>query len=397
MSQVHRYLFWLAMGLMTSLLACAAFAILVDPYFIFGTPVLSGFNARHPDADNQMIAAHSHLASRMRPRTLLLGNSRVQVGFDPASRVWPKAMTPVFNGGMGGEGLDSTPRIIEAALAGGRLQNMLIGVEFLDTMSPIEHREIIPPVRIPVPFLARTSALAADWFNATLTIGALQDSVETVLRQWSPSDNIMHPDGSYELGEYVEYVRQRGGAALFNRQLDEYQVRFATYIAPDFRNPEKSTTLRSLVELLDAARAAECSVSIFVYPYHASVLDLIRSMGLWLSFEQFKRVLVQVVWTRNPGTRIIDFSGYNAFTTEAPPPNMPGQEMRWYWEPGHFRTSLGDQMIDRLYGKGSGFGRELRPDNVEAVLAAIRQESDERRAEHLGQQRSAMATMSSFR
>ncbi len=62
--------------------------------------------------------------------------------------------------------------------------------------------------------------------------------------------------------------------------------------------------------------------------------------------------------------------------------------MRWYWEPGHFRTSLGDKIIDRLYGGGADFGRDLTPATIDAVLAAIRHERDEGLAEASSPRRS---------
>ena len=382
MSRSARYLIWYGCGLIGSLLLCAGFAIVVDPYYVVGTPVIAGINALHPYANDQMIAARSHLAERMRPRTLLLGNSRVEAGFDPASAAWPEAMQPVFNAGLPGLGLESMRPIVEAALRGGRLRHVVVAVEFLDTIG--DGHSSVQPIRLTVPPLEYWRDQAHDWLTATLTLGALVDSARTVLGQRSSSMNSTRPNGASDLGEYVAYVREAGGAALFDHKLAEYKKRFATYTAPDFSQPEQDTTFRALAAILDAADAAGCSVQIIIYPYHAAVLDLMRAEGLWPSFEEFKRALVQVVWARHPGTRIVDFSGYDDVTTEERPPDQPGLTMHWYWEPGHFRTSLGDKMIDRLFGNGS-FGRELRPDSVEAALAAIRVEQqarlNDRRAE----------------
>jgi hypothetical protein len=389
MSPALRYLLWLAVGLIVSLTVCAAFTILIDPYYVFGTPPIAGVNARHPYANDQMIAARSHLAERMRPRTLLLGNSRVEAGFDPESPVWPKAVTPVFNGGLPGMGLDAVGRVMEASLAVGRLSNVVIAVEFLDTMSAGEFSTPVPAIRLTVPTMTRWQEQAHDWFTATLTADALADSVLTLLNQRSGSINTTQLNGSSDLGEYAEYVRGTGGAALFDHKLAEYRPRFAKYIAPDFHNPESFATFRAVQGLLDAAHASGCTPVIIIYPYHATVLDLLRAQGLWPSFEEFKRALVRVTWARYPGTRIVDFSGYTATATEVRPLAQPGLAMQWYWEPGHFRTSLGDLMIERLYGTGNNFGHELRPDTIEADLAAIRLERDTPHAEQSSRQRAA--------
>ncbi len=374
------------MGLIGSLMICAGFAVLVDPYYVFGSPLIAGFNALHPRANDQMIAARSHLAERMRPRTLLLGNSRTEAGFDPASPEWPPAMTPVFDAGLPGMGQDAAHRVVEAALAGRRLKHMVIAVEFLDTIGD-NGKAAVHPIQMPVPPMQRLSREAHDQFNASLTIGAMADSLQTVLLQRSNATNTTRPDGSADLGEYADYVRQFGGAALFDHKMAEYRARFATYTPPDFSHPETNATFAALMALLAAARTAGCTADIIIYPYHATVLDLFQKDGLWPSFEAFKRALVRVVWARYPGTRIVDFSGYNAFTTEPRPPRGSMQPMRWYWEPGHFRTSLGDQIIQRLYGENSersDFGRDLRPDTIDAALSAIRQERDAVFAEQRG-------------
>jgi hypothetical protein len=375
-----RYLIWCATGLIGSLVVFAGLAAFVDPYYMFGTPMFAGINLRHPRANEQMIASRTHLVARMRPRTLLLGNSRTEAGFDPSSAAWPTSMTPVFDAGLPGRGLDSATRVMEAALAGARLRHIIVAVEFLDTMGDDRRGSPVVDIRTPVPRLMQRLDYAHDWFEASLTIGALVDSIDTLLNQRSIAINTTRLDGSAELGEYADYMRHVGGAGIFEHKMAEYRARFATYTPPDFRDPARNATFVALLAVLDAATENDCTVDIIIYPYHAAVLDLIEQDALWPSFEAFKSVLVSLVWQRHPGTRIVDFSGYNAFTTEPPPTAGSGQAMRWYWEPGHFRTSLGDQIIERLYGEFGGFGRDLRPDTLADVLGAIRRERDVARA-----------------
>ena len=374
-----RYMAWFATGLVGSLALCAGFSILVDPYYVFGTLAVAGLNVRHPRANDLMIAARTHLVARMRPRTLLLGNSRMEAGLNPASATWPIAMMPVFDAGLPGRDLAAARRVIEATLAGGRLKHIVVAVEFLDTMGDEGQGPPVPPIRLDVPELSQRTDTLRDWFDASLTIGALADSIATALGQSSHATDVSRPDGSSDLGAYADYVRQYGGAALFEHKMAEYRARFATYKPPDFNVPDRNTTFGALLAILNVARASGCTTDIIIYPYHAAVLDLMRKDGLWPSFEAFKRALVHLVWRSYPGTRIVDFSGYNLYTTEPPPPDGVREPMHWYWEPGHFRTSLGDQIVERLFNDtgDSDFGRDLRPDTLDAVLRAIRHERAE--------------------
>lgn len=266
-------------------------------------------------------------------------------------------------------------------MAGGRLNRIVVAVEFFDALDNSEGAPSAAPVRVPIQPLTRRLDDAQDLIQASLTVGALADSIQTVLSQRSTAINVTRPDGSVELGAYAAYIRQRGGAALFEHKLAEYRARFATYTPSEFNQPQRNATFAALTALLDAAHANGSSVDIIIYPYHTVVLDLLCQYGLWSSLEKFKRALVGIVWRRYPNTRIVDFSGYNIFTQEPPPSPGPGHAMRWYWEPGHFRTSLGDKIIDRLYGEGGDFGRDLTPATIDAVLAAIRHERNQALAE----------------
>jgi hypothetical protein len=265
---------------------------------------------------------------------------------------------------------------MEAALSGQRLRSVIIGAEFLDTIGAEQLNVPLPPILRPVPALVRWREGVHDWLFASLTAGALVDSFWTVVSQYSNVVTMTRRNGSADLGEYADYVRQGGGAALFDLKLAEYRVRLAAHRPPDFRHPDNNATFGAIMALLDAAHTAGVSANIIIYPYHASMLELLEALGLWSSFEDFKRVLVQLVWARYPGTLIVDFSGYNIFTAEARPRNMTDLAMQWYWEPGHFRTSLGDRIIARLFRNSTDFGRALRPDTVEVAIDAIRRERD---------------------
>ena len=46
---------------------------------------------------------------------------------------------------------------------------------------------------------------------------------------------------------------------------------------------------------------------------------------------------------------LLDFSGYNEFTTEPVPKEGDLRtEMHWFWESGHYKSALGDETIDAV-------------------------------------------------
>ena len=62
-----------------------------------------------------------------------------------------------------------------------------------------------------------------------------------------------------------------------------------------------------------------------------------------------------------------DFSGFGAFNSEAiPGPNEKGTT-QWYWEAGHQKPALGEEMMRRMLAGApeNGFGMALSLQNLE--------------------------------
>src|SRR5687767_10753415 len=108
-------------------LLAVALGIYADPYEMFGT----GMQPK-PRVYQQARIAKTYAMARVRPKTLLLGNSRIEAGFDPESAAFPAAARPVFNGGRAGSTLSSSLLTMQNAILVGCLQTVLVGVDFQD-------------------------------------------------------------------------------------------------------------------------------------------------------------------------------------------------------------------------------------------------------------------------
>jgi hypothetical protein len=121
------------------------------------------------------------------------------------------------------------------------------------------------------------------------------------------------------------------------------------------------------------------ALMLYIHPYHADYLEMVYDLGMWPSFEAWKRVLVDAVERithESPGDiRIFDFSGFDEFTTEVVPPSGDRRSaMRWYWEPGHYKSALGEYILAAILHGDSQFGRLITSMNIESVLADIREQ-----------------------
>jgi hypothetical protein len=121
MSTSARYLRSLSLATVALLALVATINLLVDPYGLFRVVRIDGFNAIKSQAGQRAVVFKRQGAERMRPNTLVLGNSRAEIGFDPQSPAWPASMQPVFNLALPGrrrrcgvERIHSRPRIHDA-------------------------------------------------------------------------------------------------------------------------------------------------------------------------------------------------------------------------------------------------------------------------------------------
>lgn len=365
--------------------------IVVDPFYIFGSHV-GVWNRLKPAALEHGAPTKTALLGRVRPRALLLGNSRIEVGFDPASVEWPSEMRPVFNGGLAGYTLSTSAELLDDALAapGSNLKHVLVGVDLFDFLTSDPNSPAWNSVNAApdqdhkhagldtFAGLSATLTRAHEAFDAALTLNALVGSITTVLAQNTPSATML-PNGFDPKMEYGVYVKQHGFRDLFDQKQTQLDANFARYQHPDYVDPYRTNSFRSLRKIITTARAHDIELTLIVYPYHAWMMNLIRKHGIWDASEAWRRALVRVVAETAPPMRIrvIDFSGYNAVTQQhVPTPGDVRTDVHWYWEPGHFRSALGDRMIARLYGDGDrSFGRDLTPLTIDAVISSIRDEA----------------------
>jgi hypothetical protein len=360
-----------AAALLTAL--AAAVTVAADPYYLHGSAPIEGFNRLKPAAAQKAYEGKRALAARLRPRTLLLGNSRMEAGLDPESPLWPASLRPVFNGGLAGSGPSTALAFLTEALARGVDPALLVvGVDVLDFLAA--DPDAGAPER--EARLAATDTLAArarHLAEATLSISALADAVRTIAAQgWDGTDTLT-PSGFNPLFSYARFARRHGLHELFEIKRAEYALMLGRLVPRGFDPPEASGSFRSLIALLALARRHGIEVVLVAYPYHAQLLDLLRAAGLWDSLESWKRALVAVAAGAGGGVRVVDFAAYAPETMAAVPPRGDTTlDGALYWELSHFTAALGERMIGAILGREEGFGVALAPGTVEAVIAAQR-------------------------
>jgi len=371
---------WMAVSLLAGILLTVLFVVVVDPYCLFRLVDIAGVNAVKPRPDHYQSEIKLAGARALRPALVLMGNSRVDVGIDPDSPLLGAATRSAYNLAIPGTGVGtSREQFDQLRSSGAAPATMLLGVDFFDFLLNPDGADA--PPKPPPGWLA-----GQRWKIDTLfSLDALLDAVKTLRIQRDPDAGTMTARGFNPLFDYLRFAREDGYHSIFRQRALENARNFS--LAPHGivrTGGDSSPEWRDLGALLDAAASERTDVHLVVYPYHAQLMAMMEQAGLWPVFEQWKLRLLREIARLNvahPQARIVlwDFSGYGALQCEAIPAKGDlVNGTRWYWESGHFKSALGERMLERLFGAAPAapaeFGFRLDAANADENRARIGRE-----------------------
>jgi hypothetical protein len=392
---MKRYLArWLSL---TALLigAAAALNIVADPYRLYRDDEARA----KPKAGANGAVAKAYAVLRAAPAALILGNSRAEVGFDPRHAAWPPRARPAYNLALPGTGVDTSLAYLRHALAmpGARVSTVVLGLDVQDYL--IDARAAEAPEVADARLLGAGASAGAqalrrlrDYGQATLTLGALLDSVQTLGGRRDPLAADLDARGFNPMRDYTKIAADEGYWALFRQKdLANSRAYLRRPMALDRLDGREGAPLAQLRQIIALCRERRIELRLVIYPYHAHLLEIIDATGHWEAFEQWKRRMAAIATAT--GVPLWDFAGFDAFTTETVPAQGDRRtSMRWYWEAGHFKKELGDLVLTQVLGERQGgergaaanIGTRLEAGNVEARLEAVRAQRAAYRTAHAG-------------
>ena len=374
--------FWWTVVLVANV---AAVNLIVDPYGLFRVIDAPGLNRLKSQASERgALFKHTGVA-RLKPRTLILGNSRAEIGFDPESSAWPEWARPTFNLALPGAGIEAVAGDFGRALRATRPRLVIVGLDFVDfRVDPSVQEEF-------------TLAVPADdrWrdfrerCSALLTMSSFADSLTTVRAQYESYPTGLTDAGFNPKRDYLAIARREGYFALFQQRDQENALNYLRGPKTVFRSGTRSSPAFEAVDSIVAlARSRGIALRLVIYPYHAHTLTLFDLAGLWPAFEEWKRELARrtSVARHNMDVELWDFTGFSPYADEGiPPPGDVLTEVRWYWEAGHFKKELGDVLLSAVLLEktdGERWGRPLTASVLEEHLERQREARDAYQRSH---------------
>jgi hypothetical protein len=397
--------FTLIVGMTTLsiLLGVAGFNALVDPYRIFNIIDKQGFNHEKPAIYKRARLLKAYEVRRIEPDAIILGSSRSHVGISPEHRSWKCYAQRPYNLAFDGATTKEMYYYLVHAQSVRPLKLVLMGIDlYHPTEAPGAVRPDFDPSILGTPSRIITLArfLFSD-FKILTSFDCLVGSYQTLRGQNANEEEWFARDGQ-RIGEIFFHQSsedfEKIGPRYYFDEVDKMEVKWQLewriptpgikVYPPKIEASDPVTSLGYILKIVEFCRQKNIELRIFFTPAHAHQMELSKFVREWPQFEKGKRALVSYLAEdarRHPGLKpvlLFDFSGYSIYTTEALPPVGSRQEMQYYWDSSHFKSIVGDKILDRVLSEdiiptddSGGFGVLLRPDNIEDVLSSIHRDS----------------------
>ena len=382
---------WLVVVL-TFLCLMAILNYLVDPYGMFGTDRVNGLNASKPAANTHVRLAKPYQVTGYAPHAIISGNSRPEMGLNPANACWPADLRPVFNLALPGANVYMQARVLQHAIAGTDTRFVFWGLDFLDFLN--RHASTRHPLQWPpghTEFEDRLKVNAdgsenraysrkrlQDYLHTLFSLDTVKDSLKTLSGQSDRYSSSIRRDGFNPALDYLEIIAWEGQGVLFQQKNHEISRMFSRPGLNIFQGESRwSPDFESIRRLLQFARKHSVKVVLFINPYHADYLLTLELAGRWSQFESWKRQLA--ILADEFSVELWDFSGFNLLSTEqAPVPGEKDRILKWFWEPAHYRMEYGDLMLSSMLQRTceeeniSPVGTVVTIGNIEAHILRLR-------------------------
>lgn len=342
----------------SALCTTSLFNLTIDPFGVIDSPSIAGINAIKPRTLNNSRLFKAIDVARVRPKTILLGSSRTDIGLDPFH---PALIQPAYNLGLTAPNIYELRRYLEHTLIiQPELEKVIIGLDF----------QMFNDLRTPQPDfreqrLGHAGIVRSDLLDVTLSLDALSASWKTLTRNQDPN-----PPGSTRVNGMMVRAPREVSLRVFFDTISKAQRQYQDGVYKGFRSYENS--LPHLKAIIETCADREIQLILFISPAHATEWESIYNLGLWPLFEDWKRDIAELhpIW---------DFSGYNSITSEVISPSMI-----YYTDSSHYTPAAGQLVLNRilthqLESVPTDFGRYLIPEMISFHLEAI---ANERSAWH---------------
>jgi hypothetical protein len=350
--------------------ALAGINIMIDPLRVFDLVAVTAPLRQYSDSGGMRVYKAEALR-REHWDVVILGSSRSQIGLNPAHPAFGDWR--VYNAAVSATSLEEQQAILRYVLRHQRPRLILLGLDLSDFG---EDAGRWAASFADTPFDPTHDPL--EYYGQHLWgLAALNECRKTVVHAVT-----RRPPRHTPRGQDIRHTLVPGYS---------YYEHLTEALGPRRRNPLPFRFDRQheqrLVSMIRACLKRGVRLVVLLHPLHAEQVERTPRPAL----RQFKRMVVghadrlNARYGASPRTEVWDFMGYTRYHTQPlPRGDLEKTPFIWYWDPGHYKSELGDVMIAQILGRPlerrafdpdpRPFGRRLTSANVESHLARLEQE-----------------------
>jgi len=351
-SVAKRYVLLFLLSIAVSLSVLAGFNVAVDAYDVFAT--LGGEPVPIRGAGTRMSKAYAIRARQ--PDCLILGTSRAAIGYRSGHPAW--SCDRPYNAGLPKAHLYEVRRYLEHGIAQGTLRQVFLALDFEMFRNHDRVLEDFSESRLAVSVAGQPQSLPVnELLGLALSLESIRKGVQ-VLR---------HPDhlpwfdagGDWQPESLVEIMREQGrgkGTAEASRQLTTILVRLLTRPGAYDLDPDgRLAAFEDLDAILRLCADHDLRLTVVVNPVHAYYHELLRQLDLDLKYDQWKQEVGRRLQHHRQQQAYWNFDLANAYTLQALPVDEDRiTQLDGFWDPSHFRRSLGDAVMHLALSGATG-------------------------------------------
>jgi hypothetical protein len=358
----------------------------VDPFGMYWSPQIESVNLVKPEAGKRSRITKAYQVNKVKPNILIVGNSRVEMGLDPKNKHFEGSV--VYNQGMPGASVAmQVDYAIDSISNNPTIKQLFVGVDFLDFLlseQQVAHFKTKQNSHTQTSYDFRLTSQDKDNLSSierfkeklamAFSLDAFNASISTVIQQESMVSSIS-PLGFNSALSYVAIMNSEGIKPLFRQKLNDISTRLTSkpWVIKAKKKAPYSPIFAHLGRLIQIAKQRNINIVFFINPYHFSYLHTLAESSQWRNFQVWKETLVNYLNVKQGEEFILwDFSGSSDFVNEAVPLANPKKQMKWFWEPAHYRKELGDILLACMFLEPEdysvGFGVRLTKENIAGLL-----------------------------
>jgi hypothetical protein len=357
----RRYTILMALFFMVFAACTVVINYLIDPYLMLGVERREGLNQGKVAINEHVRMSKAYHPTFGKWDTLIVGNSRVEMGINPTHRCFTAAGARVYNLGLPGAGVREQLEYALNIIYAQPVQRVYLSIDFVDFLL----RRDRPAPGVEIDWSKNTGRLRyafdgsgnneytwtslVDHYRTLFSLDALISSIRTMALQ-SPGQSDRDDQGFNPGNDFRTSVAIEGPHALFAQKMHMLRKKYSQGWSLRYEDGSLSVDFAVLDKFLDITDAMGIRVIIFTNPFHEQFWQVLKDEKLFGQHQEWLEIITNGLRRRGgDNVEFWDFSADSSYIHEpVPDVGAKHEPVKWFWEPAHYRRELGDLMLEAM-------------------------------------------------